>query len=107
MDICFLILFGIYLRQKAAEELIFGSQAVCRADPIALRPCLAESRVKLRPLRRTVPFPTQVCLFDLSHIILDFLGVRLEIVPNTVGDFHCANQVLDKNQLSPIILLSW
>ena len=28
------------LKQKAAEKLIFGSQAVWKADPIALRPCL-------------------------------------------------------------------
>jgi hypothetical protein len=28
-------------KYRAADPFIFGSQAICRTDPIALRPCLA------------------------------------------------------------------
>ena len=59
------------LKQKAAECDDFGSQAICGADPIALRPCLAEGRSLPRPLWSVLPFSTQVCLFDLGIIIID------------------------------------
>jgi hypothetical protein len=30
-----------FKKQKAADGFHFGSQAICRTDPVALRPCLA------------------------------------------------------------------
>jgi hypothetical protein len=40
------------LKTKSCRSFSFGSQAICKPDPAALRPCLAEVQEKSHTLQR-------------------------------------------------------
>jgi hypothetical protein len=71
------------LKTKSCRLFSFGSQAICKSDPAALRPCLAEARSFSRALQS---MQRSLYRFALSIYQFYFIFVVIsKFVPNTVG----------------------